>query len=126
MAGSPRLLHTQQTHYLRKTITFADDNDTVTVGYIPSGALVLKPLSGVAVVTPFDGTAPQLLDIGPSTNTDLWATDLSLSTAGFTACDENVSFRVESDTEVQCVLDVSAAAAGEAEVVIAYIPDNDG
>lgn len=127
MAGSPRLIQTQQIHFLRKGFTFADDNSTLTVGHIPAGSLVLKPLSGVHVTTVFDGTAPQILDIGPSTNTDLWATDLSLSATTFVACDESVgTFLVSSDTEVQAVVDCSAAAAGAGEIIISYIPDIDG
>lgn len=124
MAQGARQYHTQQIHFLRKGITFADDTDTITVGYIPVGSVILKPLSGVAVTTVFNGGGPQLLDIGPPDNTDFWATDLALSVATFVPCDENVSF-LSTTTEVQAVLACSGATAGAAEIIIAYVPDID-
>lgn len=122
---TPRLLQTQQIHYFRKSIDFSQNAQVIDVGVIPAGALVLKPLSGVAVSTAFDGTS-QSLDIGTSDNTDLWATDLSLSVTTFVPCDENVNFLVTAVTLVQCVFTSTSASAGEGEVIIAYIPDNDG
>jgi hypothetical protein len=122
---TPRQLQTQQIHYFRKTIDFGDNAQVIDVGVIPAGALVLKPLSGIAINTAFNGSS-QSLDIGPSDNTDLWATDLSLSVATFVPCDENVSFLVTAVTLVQCVFTSTSASAGEGEVIIAFIPDNDG
>lgn len=120
-----RELQTQQIHYFRKTIDYSMANTTVDVGVIPAGALVLKPLSGIAVNTAFNGNS-QNADIGPSDNTDLWATDLSLSVATFVPCDENVSFLVTAVTLVQCFITSTSPSAGEGEVIIAFIPDNDG
>jgi hypothetical protein len=122
---TPRQLQTQQVHYFRKTIDYTDNATVIDVGVIPAGALVLKPLSGIAVNTAFNGSS-QSLDIGTSDNTDLWATDLSLSVATFVPCDENVSFLVTAVTLVQCVFTSTSASAGEGEVIIAFIPDNDG
>lgn len=122
---TPRQLQTQQVHYFRKTISYTQNAQVIDVGVLPAGALVLKPLSGIAINTPFNGTS-QSADIGPSDNTDLWATDLSLSVATFVPCDENVSFLVTSVTLVQCVFTSTSASAGEGEVIIAFIPDNDG
>lgn len=120
----------QMVHYLRKGFTYADDGTTLTIGTIPAGALVLKPLSGVAVITAFNAGSTNVLDIGPSTDsgTDLWATDLALGTIGFVPLDEAVSLRVSSDTIVQAAVDLTgtAATAGDGEIVIAYLPDNDG
>jgi hypothetical protein len=122
---TPRQLQTQQVHYFRKTISYTQNAQVIDVGVIPAGALVLKPLSGIAINTAFNGSS-QSLDIGPSDNTDLWATDLSLSVATFVPCDENVSFLVTAVTLVQCVFTSTSASAGEGEVIIAFIPDNDG
>lgn len=122
---TPRQLQTQQIHYFRKTITYEDNATVIDVGVLPAGALVLKPLSGIAVTTAFDGTS-QSLDIGTSDNTDLWATDLSLSVTTFVPMDESVNFLVTAVTLVQCVFTSTSAAAGEGEVIIAFIPDNDG
>jgi hypothetical protein len=127
MAGSPRQLHTQQIHFLRKGITFADKLTTVTLGYIPAGSVVIKPMSGVHVSTVFNGTAPQTLDIGTSVTTAIWATALALSVTTFVACDETTtSFYVSSDTTVQAVIGGSGATAGEAQLIIAYVPNTDG
>lgn len=130
-AGSTaRNFNKQMVHYLRKGITFADDGTTVTVGTIPAGSLVLKPLSGVAVTTVFNAGSTNVLDIGPSTDsgTDLWATDLALGTLAFVPLDEAVTFLVSVDTVVQAAVDLTGTAAttGAAEIIICYIPDNDG
>jgi hypothetical protein len=122
---TPRQLQTQQVHYFRKTISYTQNAQVIDVGVIPAGALVLKPLSGIAINTAFNGSS-QTFDLGPSDNTDLWATDLSLSVATFVPCDENVSFLVTAVTLVQCVFTSTSASAGEGEVIIAFIPDNDG
>ncbi len=126
MTVSPRYNATQQIGYLRKGITFADHNTTVSVGAIPAGSLILKPLSGVSISTAFNG-GPQKVDIGPSTDTgtDVWATALNISATTFVPFDESVSFLVAVDTEVQAYVQASAASAGVGQIVIAYIPDND-
>lgn len=125
-----RQFHTQQVHYLRKSITYLDDGLTITVGTIPAGSLVLKPLSGVAVTTVFNAGTTNVADMGPSTDsgTDLWATDLALGTLAFVPLDEAVTFLVSVDTIVQIAVDLTGTAAttGAAEVIICYIPDNDG
>jgi hypothetical protein len=130
MPQPARLLHTQQVHYLRKGITFADDGTTVTVGVIPAGSLILKPLSGVAVTTVFNAGSTNVLDVGPSTDsgTDLWATDLALGTLAFVPLDEAVTNLVTVETTVQAAVDLTGTAAttGAAEIVICYIPDTDG
>ncbi len=129
MTTPPRLFHTQQVHFLRKTIDYTMDGTTVDIGEIPNGSLVVKPMSGVHVTTAFNGGSTNTLDIGPSTDTgtNLWATLLALGTATFVACDEAVgSFLVTADTLVQCaVVSTPTAAAGSGEVIICYIPDTD-
>ncbi len=130
MVQPARQYHTQQIHYLRKTITYADDGTTVTVGVIPAGSILLKPISGVAVTTVFNAGTTNVADLGPSTDagTDLWATDLALGTLAFVPIDEAVSNLVSVDTTVQIAVDLTGTAAttGSAEVCICYIPDNDG
>ncbi len=133
-AGSvARELPSQQIHYLRKTIDFNDDGSEVTVGWIPNGALIIQPISGVHVVTAFDAGTTNTLNIGAddgNDDPDEFATLIALGTVGFVAVDEGATgvFRMTEDTEITAsvVLTGTAATAGEAEVVIAYIPDNDG
>jgi hypothetical protein len=120
----------QQVHYLRKGFTYADDGTTLTIGTIPAGSLVLKPISGVAVTTAFNAGSTNVADMGPSTDsgTDLWATDLALGTLGFIPIDEAVTNLVSVDTVVQIAIDLTGTAAttGAGEAIICYIPDNDG
>ena len=102
-ATTARQYSQQMIHYLRKSITYADDGKTVDVGTIPAGALVLKPLSGVAVNVAFNGGTTNTLDIGPSTDagTNLWATLLALGSIAFVPIDEAVTTLVSVDTLVQ-------------------------
>ncbi len=125
---SARKFSLQAIHYLRKRITYANDGQTVDIGTLPDGALILKPLSGVAVNVAFNGGATNTLDIGPSTDTgtNLWGTLLALGTIAFVPLDEAVTLLVSGDTKVQAkVVSTASASAGEAVIVIAYIPNND-
>ncbi len=128
-AGSAaRDYNMQMIHYLRKTITYADNGTTVTIGTIPAGSVLVKPISGVSVSVAFNGNATNTLDIGPSTDsgTNLWMTVGALGSIAFVPLDEAVTNVVSSDTIVQAyVVSTASASAGSAEVVICYIPDND-
>jgi hypothetical protein len=118
----------QLVHYLRKGITFADNGLTVTIGDIPAGSLILRPVSGVAIHVAFNGATTNTLDIGPSTDagTNLYATLLALGSIGYVALDEAVTNLVTVETRVQAaVVSTTGATAGVGEVLIAYAPDND-
>lgn len=124
-----RQYHQQVVHFLRKSITFANNGKAVTVGKIPAGSLILRPVSGVHVTTAFNAGSTNVLDIGSSDNDDLFGTDLALGTTTFVPVDETVGgFLVASDTTITATVALSgtAATAGAGEVVIAYIPDTDG
>ena len=114
---------TQNIQYIKKAFTYLDAGTTIDIGTIPEGAIILKPISGVHVITAFNGDTTNTLDIGPSTNTDLWGTDLALGTVGFIPIDEAVSNVVGSgESAVQAaVVSPASASAGSAIVVIAYI-----
>jgi len=114
---------TQNIQHIKKAFTYLDAGTTIDIGTIPEGAIILKPISGVHVITAFNGDTTNTLDIGPSTNTDLWATDLALGTVGFIPIDEAVSNVVGSgESAVQAaVVSTASASAGSAIVVIAYI-----
>jgi len=124
-----RQFYTQQVHYLRKSIVFGDDGTELTVGKIPAGSLILKPLSGVHVTTAFNAGTTNTLNVGTSADDNLYGTLLALGTTTFVPCDEAVgTYLVASDTTMTAtvVLTGTAATTGAGEVVIAYIPDNDG
>lgn len=118
----------QQVHYLRKSFTFADDGTVLTLGTIPAGAQICKQSSGVYVNVAFNAGTNNFLDIGTSANDDLYGTDLSLATIAFVPLDEAVTMIVAADTTLTATVDLTgtAATAGEGEIVITYIPDNDG
>ena len=124
-----RQFHTQQLHYLRRNIAYTDNGLTLDVGVIPSGSLIIKPCSGVAVHVAFDGNATNTLDVGPSTDsgTNLWGTALDLSTIdAMVPLDEAVTMKVTVDTLVQCLVTATASATtGSGVVIICYIPDAD-
>lgn len=119
----------QLVHYMRKGFTYADNGTVLTLGVVPSGSLILKALSGVHVVTAFNAGTNNFLDVGTSANDDLFGTDLSLATTTFVPLDEAVGdYRVSADTTITATpgLTGTAATTGDGEIVIAYIPDNDG
>jgi hypothetical protein len=127
MTTPARKYHTTQIHYLRKDITFADAATTVTVGAIPSGAIVLEAISGVYVDEVFNAGTNNRLDIGVSTDsgTNNWATQLTLLGIGFIELDEvAATLKVAADSTVQAYVDVTGTAAttGIASIIIAYIP----
>lgn len=124
-----RQFHQQMVHFLRKSVTFSDNGVARTVGVIPAGSLILKPMSGVHVTTVFNAGTTNVLDIGTSADDDLYGTDLALGTANFVPLDENVgTYLVTTDTTITVTVGLAgtAATAGAGEVIIAYIPDTDG
>ena len=130
-AGSvARQYHTAQIHYLRKDITYADAATTVTVGVIPSGAIILEAISGVYVHEVFNAGTNNRLDIGASTDsgTNNYATQLTLLGIGMIELDQvAATLMVSADTTISAYVDVTGTAAttGVASIVIAYVADND-
>lgn len=124
-----RLFHTQQVHYLRAAVTYADNGVVKQLGTIPAGSLILKPISGLHVVTAFNAGTSNVIDIGTSADDDLFGTDMALGTAGFIPLDEAIGgYYVSADTDMTATVALSgtAATAGSGVIVIAYIPNNDG
>lgn len=122
---------TQQTGYLRKRITFADYGTTVNVGTIPAGASVTG--GGVHIVTAFNSSGTDLLDvgfIGSTTDDNGYATLLTLAAVGWIVLDElatTTNIQQTVDTIVTCkpAQSVADATAGVADVIIFYVPNND-
>jgi hypothetical protein len=129
MTTPARQYHTQQVHYLRKGITIADIGLTVDLGVVPAGAIVVD--AGVIVTTAFNSGTTDVLDIGTSGDTDGFATDLDLRTAGRIVADELATSNdlgpYATDTTLQGVLASTGTAAttGAGEIYVAFIPDND-
>jgi hypothetical protein len=128
MTTPARLFHTQQLHFLRKDITFADAATTVVVGTIPAGAIILEAISGVYVDTVFNAGTNNRLDIGASTDsgTNNYATLLTLLGIGFIELDEvAATLKVAADTTISAYVDVTGTAAttGAASIIIVYVPN---
>lgn len=119
----------QLVHYLRKSITFADNGTAVEVGIVPAGALILKPASGIHVTTVFNAGTNNFIDVGTTATADLFGTDLSGTALNFVPLDETTGgYLCTSATRITVTVGLTGTTAttGAAEVVIAYIPDNDG
>ena len=132
MSTPARLLQTQQVHYLRKRITYADYGTTVNVGVIPAGASVIG--GGVHIVTAFNSSGTDLLNVGfvgGTTDADGYATLLTLAAVGYIELDElgaTTNIQQSVDTTVTCApaQSVADATAGAADVIVLFIPNNDG
>lgn len=122
---------TMQTHYLRKRITFANAGTTVTVGKIPAGASVVG--GGVHVITAFNDSGTDLLDvgfIGSTTDADGYATALVISAVGYIVLDElaaTTNIQQTVDTTVTCLYTGQNAnsSAGVADVIVFFVVPND-
>lgn len=73
-----QLHHTNQVHYVARTITFADDDLVKTIGILPPGAAVID--CGCVVTTAF--SANSVLDLGTSGDPDAFGSALVMTTAG--------------------------------------------
>lgn len=114
--------------YLRKDIDYTMNGQTVDVGTLPAGAVILKSISGVHVSTVFNGNATNTLDIGASTDTGTnnWATALALGVVTVVPFDEAVTQYVSVETKVQAlVTSTASASAGAGQIIIAFVEDND-
>ena len=126
VGSSAREYHQHQIHYLRRDFTYLDDGKVLTVGTLPAGAVMHKPMSGVDVQVLFNAGSTNVLDSGTAANDDLYATDLALGTVAFVPLDEAVSMKVTVATTIIATVDLTGTAAGtgQASVVIAYtLPD---
>lgn len=119
-----RQYHTAQVHYLTKNITYSDNGSTLSLGYVPAGAVVIN--AGVIVTTAFNGNSSNVIDIGTAADTDGFASAISLATIGRILADDMATSNdlgaYASDTEMKCVVTATASAsAGAATVFVEYL-----
>ena len=131
---SGQQFHQNLTHFLRANVVFGDNGNAVSLGYVPAGAVVIR--GGAAVTTAFNAGTSNVLDIGfrnavdgTADDTDEFATDLALGTAGVIVADEmataaNVQFPSGAEIVATPALAGTAATAGSAEVWVEYLVDN--
>jgi hypothetical protein len=112
----------QDIQYVKKAFTFADTG-AKTIGTLPSGAIIVRAISGLYVTQVFNAGTLNVVDIGTTADDDLYGTDLSGTTLGHVPLDENVSLLLTADTTFTVTpgLTGTAATTGAATAVIAYI-----
>lgn len=129
-AGSvARNYNKQLVHYLRKTIVWNGPTaQAIAVGVIPAGSVIVPNASGAFVTTAFAAdTTAQTLDIGYADDADEYASALVLTTKGQIELDVETDLLVPEDRTITATLTAGTLpTAGSLEVIIAYIPDNDG
>ena len=125
--------HHNMVHFLRAPITFANDGDTVSLGWVPAKASIVG--GGVVVSTAFNGDTTNTLDIGfrnagdgTTADPDDYATDLALGTVGVIVADALTTatgYHAEG-AEITClVTSTASASAGAGEVWVEYIVVNE-
>lgn len=123
-----RHISQQQVSYLRLGVTFADNGVVKTIGSIPAGALILKAMSGVQLITVFNAATTNTLDIGTAASGAVLASAASLTALAFVPLSAATGvYRVAADTVLTATVTLTGTAAttGDAEIVIAFIEDND-
>ncbi len=126
---TPRVYHTQQIHYLRKTVNYNDAGIAggVIIGTLPAGAQIVD--IAVNVKTAFNAATTNNLLLGTSAagNQIATTTDTAAGTAGFKRVTTGGALTLAADTDVYVAYTQTgtAASAGVATIVIAYAPDND-
>lgn len=115
-----------QVHYRSVDFTFANDGQTLSMGYLPAGATVVG--CGVVVSTLFNGNSSNILDIGPTADPDGLAADLALGTVGVirnsTLATSNDAGPYAADTEIFAFVTATASAStGVGRAFVEYILD---
>lgn len=119
-----RKYHTDQVHYLVCPIVYT--TLSYTIGKRPAGSVVVD--AGVVITTAFAGGTPQTIDMGPSSDTDGYATALVVTSAGKKVADElATSDDLYTAVDVDETVTISAGAtpsAGAGYAFVAYIMAN--
>lgn len=121
----------QVLHFIRRTIafntTFVGTAATIKVGTLPAGAVIYDAI--VKVNTAFNAATDNLINVGTAATADsiVDETDLDLTAVEWQSSRRGCDLTLASDTPVYVTYTQSGTAAttGEAEIIVAYIPDND-
>ena len=122
--GTARLLHHQHTHYFRKRVNFSDNNiaNGVLFGTLPAGAMLLS--LAVRVNTAFNAGTTNALNVGTTAGGTQIFTDAATAGARFPTV-PNLSFATDTDLFAAYAQTGTAATTGQADIVVAYAPNND-
>ena len=133
-ATTPRQFHTQQVHYLRKTVNYNDSNIATGVlfGTIPAGAQILPFASTITVRTAFNAGTTNNLLIGTAAGgnqicatADSAAGSTGSKTLALATITTNSYQAADTDLYVTYTQTGGAATAGIATITIAFTVDND-
>lgn len=120
--------HQSMVHYLRKTITPADNGKQVSLGKIPEDSIIVE--AGAMVAVRFNDTGTDTLDIGTMLDSDGIATDLDVSAVGLKKADEMETsddlYALDGDLELVAQYEGSNSDANEGKLVVfvGYLPNN--
>jgi len=128
-AGSKaRDLVVQAVHSMRKSITFDGSLTGSMPAELPDGAIIVG--ASVHVFTAFDAGTANTINIGVSGEADRFMSAGSLAAAADVPFDDLVlaNRKMSGNTDITYAMTLSgtAATAGQADIVIQYIPNNDG
>lgn len=137
--NSAQVYHTNQVHYLGKTVTYTSlngagvgtgtTNRTVTVGILPPNALVVR--GGVKTITGFNDTTADDLDVGVSgSDDDLFHSACDMNSAATTAFNDLATANDYSTSARTVTCNFTTAptgdgTAGEAFVWLEYVVPRD-
>ncbi len=130
--GTAREYHTQQVHYLRKTVNFNDANvgTAVLVGTLPAGAQIVDAVTNVLTV--FNAGTTNVLTAGTNSSSYdniIGSGDVAEgSTGGNRAAVATAtagSYASDTDVYAKYAQTGTAATTGKAVIVISYVPNND-
>ena len=134
--NSAQQYHQNMLHYLRKDFSFSDAGDTLSMGWLPAGAVVID--AGIVVSTVFNSGTSDVADLGyrnsgesgTSDDTDEWMTDADLTAAGYIDADEIDASVAElympngAEAVVSYASTGTAPTAGQAHAFVTYLVDN--
>lgn len=126
-----RQYHTDQVHYLRAAIAYTDAGATVSLGWVPPGAVVIG--GGAVVSTSFNGTSPTVnigfrnAGDGTTADPDDYASALALGTVGNIVADElatSTAYHPEGAEIAAAVSIGGSPSAGSGFVYVTFMVDN--
>lgn len=125
MPNPNRELHQQQIHYIRKRINYNDAGIGTGVASsfsIPAGSMIV--LQNVRVNTAFNAGTTNAINVGTAAGGTQFFTDAATAGARSPTI-ANQTFATDTDVFFQYAQTGTAATAGQADIVIGYVPNND-
>lgn len=129
MGAPARQYHTQQVHYLRFSPAYNSNGIAagVQIGTLPAGAQIVDITANVT--TAFNAGTTNVATVGTTATGGEIAssTDIGAGTAGFKRITTGCTLSFAADTPVYASFSQTgtAATAGKANIVVAFVPNND-